>query len=289
MMIRFLRGVVLVLFTLILSSCAMKWAPNWQAAGPNNPTPQSEQRAIQARLLFEQAKDRKTLLESIDAHQKVLAENPGDYEILASLSTQHILLGTAYTDGRDEKSRQFRQAMQYAELAMYTNAKFKEKVASGAKPWEATAALTKKEAAAMFFWVTALQYEFKEGMNLPGKIVNINWMQRGLSFLDRIDKVDPEFGGGAVDFAKVICYYVLPASKGGSKKKGDEYMARAVMKSDKWLLPRWARGKYFYPLKGEDNKSRDDLEWVATRKLEEFKDPTPWKIHFQENSRALLN
>jgi len=286
---KYFRAIVLFVSGVALSGCAMQWVPNWQEAGQSTPNAQAEDLAQQARLLFVQARDRDSLLASIKAHKQVLTANSGDYEILASLSTQYILLGTAYTEDRGEKSRLFRQAMRYAELAMYTNVEFKKIVAAGSLPWEATEALAKKEVAAMFFWVTALQYEFKEGMTLPGKIVNLDWMARGLRFLDRIETVDPDFGGGAVEFAKVICYYVLPKSKGGSETKGDEYMARSVAKGEEWLLPRWARGKYYYAVKGEDEKARQDLAWVASRNLEKFKDPAPWKVHFQENARALLD
>jgi hypothetical protein len=86
----------------------------------------------------------------------------------------------------------------------------------------------------------------------------------------------------------VICYYVLPKSKGGSKSKGDAYMEVAVEKGEKRLLPRWARGKYYYPIKGEKELARQDLEWVASRKLENFEDLYPWRVHFRDDARQLL-
>ncbi len=285
---KFSEVLIHVFILLSLSGCAMTWTPHLEEAGIDNPTEQSEQLAVSARILFEQSKDRASLLQSIEAHQKVLTENPGDYAALVALSTQHILLGTAYTEERGEKTENFRQAMRYAERGMYTNADFKNSVAGGTSPWDASDTLGKEEVEAMFFWVTALQYEFKEGMTLAGKIVNVRWMQHALKFLDRIEQVAPDFGGGAVEVAKVICYYVLPGSMGGSEERGDAYMARAVEKGDDWLMPRWARGKYYYAIKGEDEKARADLQWVATRIRNQFNDPLPWKIHFQENASALL-
>ena len=286
---RLLAALFMLIWLFILSGCGMKWSPRWQDAAVDQPTEQSEALVQKAQLLFDQAKDRASLLVSIAAHEKALTLNPGDYATLAALSTQYVLLGAAYTEDRAEKSKHFLQAMAYAELGMYTNADFKEKVAGGSAFWDAADVLEKEQIEAMFFWVTALQYEFKEGMTLPGKIVNVNWMQRGLIFLDRVEQVDPDLGGGSVEFAKGICYYVLPGWKGGSEEKGDEAMARSIARSDGWLLPRWARGKYYYPMKGEDDKSREDLEWVASRNLAEFKDPLPWKVHFQDDARARLS
>ncbi|MDF1581016.1 MAG: TRAP transporter TatT component family protein [Desulfuromonadales bacterium] len=277
------------LLAVALSGCAMQWTAQWQDAGVDTPTAQSAVLLNQAQVLFEKANDRASLLNSIAAYEKVLVANPGDTTALTMLCTQEILLGTAYTQSSQEKSLHFRRAMTYAERAMYTNPSFRKQVDRGTAPWDAAATLGKDDVQAMFFWVTALQYEFKEGMNLAQKIANINWLQKGLIFLDRIEQVAPEFGGGAVEFAKVICYYALPTSKGGSKVKGDKYMEQAIERGGTRLFPRWARGKYFYPIKDESEKARQDLEWVARQNLAEFDDPYPWKVHFRENARELLN
>ncbi|MBU0480016.1 MAG: hypothetical protein KKG47_02825 [Proteobacteria bacterium] len=237
---------------------------------------------------MEKADDETSLRTSIKAFEKIVEENSGDYDALKMLSTQTILLGTAYTEGRRQKSDLFRQAMVYAEKAMYTNSDFRALINEGKKPWEAIGPLTAREAEAMFFWVTALQYEFKEGMSLPGKIVNLEWLHRALVVLDHLEQVAPEFGNGGVEFAKVICYYALPKFKGGSKSKGDYYMNMAVQKGEKRLLSRWARGKYYYPILGEEEKAREDLEWVARQEIDKFEDLYPWRVHFQEDAQLLL-
>jgi hypothetical protein len=238
--------------------------------------------------LFAEAGDAISLKISIAAFESVLDENPGDYEALSLLSTQYILFGTAYTENRRDKSAWFQKAMKYAELAMYTNLAFKNRVAQGTSPWDATDLLGEKELSAMYFWVIALQYEFKEVMFLPEKIANVGWLQKGLVLLNQIEKIDPQFGGGGVEFCKVICYYALPEFKGGSPEKGDEYMRKAATKGSHWLLPIWARGKYYYVIKNEPEKSRLDLQWVAKQDLSKFQDPYPWRVHFQRDAQELL-
>lgn len=280
----------ILIFALVslISGCAMKWQPSWQPGISDNPTPRSASLFSEAQKAFNRASDEESLRESIQSFEKTLIENPGDYQALKLLSTQYILLGTAYTDSRQQKSQHFRQAMTYAERAMYSNPDFRKRADAGNAPWEAAETLSAREVEAMFFWVTALQYEFKEGMSLPGKIININWLQHALVFLDRIEEVSPEFGDGAVEFAKVICYYALPKSKGGSKSLGDDYMRKAMDRGERWLFSRWARGKYYYPIQGENDKARQDLMWVANQDIGLFDDPYPWRVHFQENARQLL-
>lgn len=277
-----------LIIVILLESCSLKLKPVWREAGLDKPTTESRRRLKDAKDLFAVAGDANSLKISIAAFESVLDVNPGDYEALALLSTQNILLGTAYTKNRQDKSDLFLKAMKYAELAMYTNSEFKDRVVNGEFPWDATDALGLKEISAMYFWVIALQYQFNEVMSLPEKIGSVNWLQKGLVLLNQIEKMDPEFGGGGVEFCKVICFYALPKFKGGSIEKGDEYMRKAVAKGNNWLLPRWARGKYYYVINNEPEKSRRDLQWVANQDLSNFQDPYPWRVHFQNNAKDLL-
>jgi hypothetical protein len=282
----FLWATVLLLFN--LTGCALKWQSALRHANENYPTPQSNHLLEKAHDLYEQVNGLEKLTRSIEAYQTVLLYNHGDYQALVQLSNQYILMGTAYSHNRNDKSAYFKKAMRHAELAMYTNTAFKTRIRDGSVPWEAVDALNKAETEAMFFWVTALQYEFKEGMSLAGKIRNVEWMARALIFLDRIEEVNPDFGGGAVEFAKAICYYVLPKFKGGSKVEGEAYMHQAVARGKARLLPRWGRGKYFYTMTGNREKAREDLSWVSAQNLEAFEDPYPWRVFFQEDARAYL-
>jgi len=262
--------------------------PVWKQAGLDQPTKQTETLFAAARECFTTAANSVAVDSCIALHEKVLKDNPGHYQARVNAASLYILKGTGYTDSSSTKSEAFYQAMTYAELAMYTNPDFKTQVDAGKQPWEAASTLGAAEVEAMYFWVTALQYEFKEGMSLPSKIINIDWLQRALVFLDRVETVAPDYGGGGVEFAKVICYVALPESRGGSDAKGDEYMQKSITKSGDWLLPRWARGKYYQPMKGDKQAARDDLAWVAAQNPAAYRDPYPWRAHFQDNARQLL-
>jgi len=223
------------------------------------------------------------------AYRAVLKADPGNCEALTDLANQYILLGTAYTRERSQKSRLFQKAMQYCELAMYTNPAFRREADLGKKPWEAADSLLAEDAPAMFFWVTALQFEFKEVMTLPSKMINVGWMQYGIIFLDRIKKVAPDFGHGAVEFAYTICYCALPSRQGGDDLKCRQYMSDAVNQSSGYLLARWGRGKYFHQLKGDITSSRQDLQWVVEQDIAAAKDVYPWRVYFKEDAASQLS
>ncbi|HMB15192.1 MAG TPA: TRAP transporter TatT component family protein [Pelovirga sp.] len=279
----------LLLALLNLSGCAMRGQENWHDVSPDRPTPVSINLAEQARQNFNQALDAQGLRAAIATYEQVLTVNPGDSQALTALSTQHILLGTAYTSGRHAKSRHFLIAMDYAERAMYSNQAFRAEVATGTPLWDAVDLLEDDQLEAMFFWVKALHYQFKEGLTLVGKIVNIRWMEHSLKVLERIVEIDPEFGGGGVEFAMAISYEVLPSRWGGSSERADAYMQQAVEAHPDWLLPRWARGRYYYEIRGEPEKSQADLAWVASRNPRDYADPTAWKRFFQADAGSSLH
>jgi len=267
----------------------MRGQENWHDVSPDRPTPVSINLAEQARQNFNQALDAQGLRAAIATYEQVLTVNPGDSQALTALSTQHILLGTAYTSGRHAKSRHFLIAMDYAERAMYSNQAFRAEVATGTPLWDAVDLLEDDQLEAMFFWVKALHYQFKEGLTLVGKIVNIRWMEHSLKVLERIVEIDPEFGGGGVEFAMAISYEVLPSRWGGSSERADAYMQQAVEAHPDWLLPRWARGRYYYEIRGEPEKSQADLAWVASRNPRDYADPRAWKRFFQADAGSSLH
>lgn len=278
----------ILLLCSLLPGCALNWQASWHTVRSSAATANVQPLLQLASTTYAAAGDAAKVDAALAAYERLLDADPANYRGLVDAAALLILRGTAYTDKTSLKSDFFYRAMHYAELAMYTNPGFRARADAGAVPWEIADSLGAAEAEAMLFWVTALQYEFKEGMSLPSKIINLVWLQRSLVFLDRIETVAPGFGGGAVEFAKVICYIALPESRGGSKEKGEDYMQKAVAKEDGWLLPRWARGKYYYPMQGEVEKGRQDLVWVASRPMEQFKDPYPWRIHFRNDARDIL-
>jgi tetratricopeptide (TPR) repeat protein len=276
---------LLIVYMALLAGCSIK---SYHSAWPKDTLVTSSSQTAgllaSARKKFDTAGSEEDLLDSMESFKNVLEIDPGNREALTSLCNQYILLGTAYTSERSLKYQYYQKAMQNCELAMYTNPQFKHQVDKGKKPWEAAETLKAEDAPAMLFWVTALQYEFKEAMRLPSKVVNVRWMQHALVFLDRIKEVAPDYGNGAVELAYTVCYCVLPRLYGGDEQKCYGYMNEAVEKSEGHLLARWGRGRFFYQVTGDKESARKDLQWVIEQDPSEYRDVYPWKVHFQEDA-----
>lgn len=283
------RHTLCLMLLILIGGCAVQREPVWQKAGLDQPTARTDTLFAAASDCISSTAGIAAVNRCIALHEAVLKDNPGHYQARVNAASLYILKGTGYTESSTEKAEAFEQAMNYAELAMYANPAFRAKVDAGLRPWEAADSLDAAQVDAMFFWATASQFEFNEVMSIPAKVANIDWLQHALVFLDRIEKVAPEYGGGGVEFARAICYIALPVSRGGSEEKGDEYMQKAIDRGGDWLLPRWARGKYYYPMKGNAHAATADLSWVAAQNPTAFRDPYPWRIYFQDDAHHLLH
>ncbi len=279
----------LLVVAVCLCGCATKrWQLDLPEQQPSAGTKQSNADVRQARALFEQADTEDRLRESILAYQTLVESDPGNCQALSLLGNQYILLGTAYTKGKRDKQQCFETALRYCEQAMCTNAGFREALLSGSKPWEAAGLLTTEEADAMLFWATAVQYQIKEVMSLPEKILNERWLVHSLTFLDRVEEVAPRHGGGACEVGKMICYTVLPEFRGGDPELAADYMQRSVDNYPEWILGRWARGKFYHEIHGNREEQIEDLRLVANASAATTRDSYPWLLYFQQDARNAL-
>jgi hypothetical protein len=215
-------------------------------------------------------------------------QDPGHYPALVALSNQKLLMGTAYTADTEIKARLFREAMAQAERAMLTNAAFRERVRAGDAPWEAADALSAAELEAMMFWTTALLYQFKDVMGWPGKIVNIRWVARTGPFLERMAAIDPNWGGGAIQFTQSLYYGILPWFMGGDDDRSAALLDEAVAYGAPWMLSRWGRAKYFRVRDGDREGFRRDCAWVLDRDPAAPGEAYYWRVYFQQDARAIL-
>lgn len=283
------KNIVVVGFlTVALFSGCVSWQPQWdRPAAPDagkDPSPLLQK----AERLSLTAGDRSELLAAIAAYESVLDVDAADFTALTNLGHLYILLGAGYTGGRSEKIRHYQTARRHNEWAMYTNAAFRARMDRGEKPWEACEVLTRREVPAMFYWVTAVLYHFKEGMSLPGKVANRQWIEWCGIFLHRIEEIDPTWGGGGVQFSLAIYYGVLPAALGGDRQLSDTYLARSIEIGPHWLINRWGRAKYFHVRDRNRTGFEEDLRWVVAQDIHEAGGVYPWKVYFQRDARKML-
>lgn len=172
---------------------------------------------------------------------------------------------------------------------MYTNSDFKNLVEQGKTPWEAVSVLTDKELEAMFLWVTAILYQFKECMSLPTQILNIKMIQWIGPVLNHMKSIDRTWGGGAIQFSLSLHYGILPGYMGGSDELSSTYLQQAIEIGPDWLLGKWGRAKYFHVMQKNKTGFIEDLQWVIAQDPDLMKDEYAWKIYFQDDARRSLD
>lgn len=273
---------------LAAASGCMSWTPGWEVrrAGAAGGDPSA--RRAEGDRLFEAADSRESLLAALEAYRGALAVDPTDYATLSRACEAGTLLGAAYESGVAGKRRAYRQAIQLCEAAMATNSEFRALVVGGTPIGTAAAALTAREADAMFFWVTAVSYYFKECLWGPAHLVHFRWMLRARDVLARLTEVAPETNGGGVDFTWGIYYLALPSSAGGDMEASRASFERATTAAPSSLLVRWGRAKYYATRTGDRALFVSDLEWVLAQDPHAAASPYPWNAYFQRDARELL-
>jgi hypothetical protein len=76
---------------------------------------------------------------------------------------------------------------------------------------------------------------------------------------------------------------------GGSLKKAEEFIDKAVEAGPKWLYARWGRAKYLYTRKKDKEAFREDMEWVIAQDARKMDSPYPANVHFQRDAKAILS
>jgi hypothetical protein len=281
-------AVVIGLLAAALVSGCVAWRPEWDRRLSATTDADTGPLLVQAEQLSRVAGSRSDLLAAIAAYESVLAVDASDFTALTNLGHLYILLGAAYTTDRSEKISHYRTARRYNEWAMYTDAAFRTRMDGGEKPWEACEVLNRREVPAMFYWVTAVMYHFKEGMTLPEKVANRKWVDWCGIFLHRIEAIDPDWGGGGVQFSLALYYGILPKALGGDRRRSDVYLTRSVLIGPHWLMNRWGRAKYFHVRDKNRSGFEEDLQWVIAQDIHQAGGAYPWKVYFQRDARQML-
>jgi tetratricopeptide (TPR) repeat protein len=275
------------LLVVVLAACTT-WRWSWQPVEPTRPSTEVEDLLLKAESAVDRADTKDDLLEAIEVYETVLEADPENYKALTLAGNLYLLLGDAYTRSKSDKRRYFRRAIALNEEAMRTNAEFRRLMEGGEEVWEACRVLTDRELDAMGFWTTGIFYLFKEGQGPLGQLFNFKWMGRALRMLERMDELDPEWGGGGVSFSLGLYYLGLPERVGGDREKSARYFAKAIETAPDWIINRWGRARYFHIKMGNREAFEEDMRWVLEQDPRTGGSIYPWNVYFQNDAREKL-
>ena len=283
---------LLVLIALGFSGCASsrgaRWSPGWTipTARDGRPVPAAER--AKARRLGDAIDSPESARAAILAWEAVAAARPDDPDAWTEIGCLRLLEGAAYRQRAGERLTCYTAALQACERAMATNPEFLRRVQAGQTERAAVVALGPREMGAMHLWATGVFYIFRDCLGLFGRIANVDRMDDAKAMLVRMDAIDPTWDEHATTFSWGIYYLAMPSSRGGDKARARECFDRAVALGEHRLLPRWGRGKYFYPAVGEPTAARADLTAVAASPLDGLSGNRSWNRYFKSEAVRLL-
>ena len=278
-----------ILLLLSLSSGCMMWQPQWPDLQGGTSTKDVPALLCLAEQAAQGATSAESVKSAINSYQAVVDLDPLNVEANIALSHLHLLLGDAYVETRSQKYANFLKAMRYAEAVMFTNSAFQNGIKDGKPTWVACEALGEREMDAMFFWVNAVFYMFKETRWAPGQALNYRWITRARRVMEHMTKIRPDGKYPLLDFVWGAYYLSIPVSVGGDREKAAEYFDAAVDNAPDQLLPRWGRAKYFHAKMKNLKAFQEDLEWVLAHGAEQTADHPAWRAFFVQDAKRLLD
>jgi len=276
-----------VLVAALLVGCAAFdfQTPRAPDQGPAEPDARSWQ-AAQDR--YSQAGSDELLKAVIEEFERLRQQTPHYPPLLTLLAEAHTLYGAAYADTRRQKHHHFGLAMTLSEQAMLANPGFAAQLGAGLRPTEALDQLGPDDVPAMVIRVTALSYQFREGMSLFQRLRNFRRMADVRALMERALELDPDYEAGVVPFSLAIYHIAAPAFAGGDLARAEELIERAIQTPGLSLLPRWGRAKYLYPATGNQAGRQADLAWILAQDPRAVDSPYRWNVYIQEDARMML-
>lgn len=237
------------------------------------------------------ADNKEKLQRLLGTYERILDEDPTNYEALWSLGRYNVVMVLGYTESLSEKEKHNLAAINYCEQAMDTNPEFK--ALRGGEGSEgvgnACRVLSKREIAPLYYWYAGMGSYWKECLSFPKRMRNVH-LARGIKkVMVRMLEIDPEWAGGHPYYAWGFYYINIPRVLGGSLKKAEEFIDKAVEAGPKWLYARWGRAKYLYTRKKDKEAFRGDMEWVIAQDPRKMDSPYPANVHFQRDATDMLS
>lgn len=287
-----MRLVMLVVFSFVIAGCVHF---SYRPSNYLLPTvKQYERTAIenlyaQADEYTSEAKDKESLQNLINVYERILELDSHQLPAIRNLGHLYLLMGDAYNHKKKDKQKNFNKALAYNEQFMLiNNEEFRKLVTDGKHLWEALDVLTDAEMDAMYFWSTAIFYNYKESLGFLGQVFNYKWIERAKLVLSRMTEINPDWGDGMLHFSWGCYYLSIPEFIGGDRILARKYFDKAVSQGSNNLFFRWGRAKYYHFKMGNEHANQSEMQWVLKQDINAFVDPEPWKIYFQNDAKKSL-
>jgi len=235
------------------------------------------------------ADNKENLQRLLGTYERILERDASNYEALWSLGRYNVVMVLGYTENRSEKKEYNLNAIHYCEQAMNTHPEFKALRTQGESVGDACRVLSKREIAPLYYWYAGMGSYWKECLPLPQRIRKVHLAAGIKKVMTRMLEIDPIWAGGHPYYAWGFYYTTLPRILGGSLKKAEAFIDKAVEAGPKWLYARWGRAKYLYTRKKDTEAFRADLEWVIAQDPRKMDSPYPANVHFQRDAKAMLS
>ncbi len=284
------QRIAVVVFSLMLfyiSGC-VNYEPGWKKLPKATATGDVKALTEKSDKLVKEADSKEKLQELIKINEEIIAIEPANFKALTALGNYLFLLGFAYTTDIAEKEKLYTRAVEYSEMAMYTNKEFASLVDKGESIYEASRVLGERDMEPMFYWYCAGGQRWTHCLGFWGKVTNFRIPAKSKMVLNRMAAIDENWHRGQVMFCYATLYTIPPAIFGGDMKKGKEYFDKAVALGPDCANHFVIRAKYYQTKIGDKEAFKKDLEHAIAINPAESSSPYPWSVYYQAEAKRML-
>ncbi len=237
------------------------------AAQPAASAAQAESLEQQAKALWDKRTDRAALTQAIAIWEQLAQQNPGNTEILTSLSRAYYLLGDAFMRLAGESEAMlvtFEKGMLAGERAMMASSpEFTAKVQAGEEVQDAVTLIPPAGQAAIY-WYAANTGKFAAA---KGFTTRLFYKDRLFALMQRVLAIDENYFYAAPHRYFGGFYAIAPSFAGGDLNKSKEHFEKALNIDSRYLGTKVLYAE-FYATKANDKE-------LFTRLLNEVKSADP--------------
>lgn len=279
---KYFHALVLIL---ILTGCATRQA-GWESQTKTVEIEKAELLVAtkNAKALWAKRVETEKLKEALQLFEKIHSASPADLDTLIYLTRGYYFLADSHLQDIEQKKQVYEKAAAFGEKAMATNEEFRKKIAAGQSIEESLNTLTAKEVPAIY-WTAASLGKWAKASGITAAL---KYKTRIKAFIERVEKLQPDYFFGAAPRYWGGYYAVAPSFAGGDLKKSKKNFDRSISIAPEYLGTKVLMADVYWSKMGDKKQFENTLKEVINSSNDNHPEIGPENFWEKKKAAKLL-
>lgn len=273
------------LFCLIIVACASRDA-GWEKKTESISLSSSETTKLKKEAMeFWKNRSVKADLENaLKRFESLHAANPSDLEPLIYLTRGYYFCAEYHHENVANKKKYYEKGASYGEMAMATNAEFKQSIKSGKTVDESLKKLKVTEVPALY-WTAA---NLGKWAKATGIAATLKFKTSIKAMVERVETLDPHYFFGAHDRYWGGYFAIAPNFAGGDMKRSKVHFDKSIVEAPDYLGTKVLMAEVYWTKEGNKQEFDKLLKDVLASKADSHPEIGPENIMEKKKAEKLL-